>query len=345
MPTLVITESPNDGHRTRTNFPPTVWPPTGTDGSDLADLLVVRKTWGAFSEATVSLFRFDTSIIPDSATVTYAALQLYVSAKGDADNRSLVGEYYTWTPPMSDSNWVETPGTDAIAGTDLTGIPTGQIVSFPLSTLSSISKTGYTGLRLGISGAAQPTGDNRLDISSLDHATLPEPRLFVIYELAAEVRVEYEAAYVEKIVNTDCTATTELTADTIITGARITADGVTPYVFEVNFTAWGQNSSTAVSKLVLFEDDYAIGTIWASRAYDTSLSASPGGKRGRLIYIPALGSHTYSIRGWVSAASTFRTAGGRGGSSTDVPFSLRIIGRRTLSFDYSRFPKAKLARV
>src|SRR5439155_13028215 len=102
----------------------------------------------------------DTSALPDNATVTSATLKVYVTAKADADDRSLMAEYY------SSSNWPIDPADyslsssgNALSGADITGITVGSVNSFALTGLTGISTTGYTGLRLHVSGG-QPNGDN-----------------------------------------------------------------------------------------------------------------------------------------------------------------------------------------
>ena len=53
-----------------------------------------RFVFGGY-EVLVPLLRFNTAALPDNATVTSATLRLYVTGKADADNRNLVGEWYS----------------------------------------------------------------------------------------------------------------------------------------------------------------------------------------------------------------------------------------------------------
>jgi hypothetical protein len=127
------------------------------------------------------LVRFDTSAIPDGATITGATLRLYVTGKADGNNRNLVAEWYdagSW--PIDAGDYVLNPGGSALAGADVTQIAVGASNDFALTGFGSISKTGYTGLRLGVDGG-QPTADNYVQIAAFDHPTLAEPRLIVTY--------------------------------------------------------------------------------------------------------------------------------------------------------------------
>jgi thermitase len=139
-----------------------------------------RFVYGGY-DVFAGLVRFDTSAIPDDATVTAATLRLYVTGKADRDNRNLVGEWYgagSW--PIDAADYVLNPVGSALVGADLGAIVVGASNEFALTGLGSISKTGFTGLRLGVDGG-QPTADNFVQIAAFDHATLPEPRLVVTY--------------------------------------------------------------------------------------------------------------------------------------------------------------------
>lgn len=129
--------------------------------------------------------------------------------------------------------------------------------------------------------------------------------------------------------NVDCTATTEPTATVIATAPAVALDGATPVVVAFSFTAWGQNSTTAQCRLVLFDavdgaGAVSLGRIWTGRAY-TAILSSVVGSWPKYRLTPAAGSHVFSVRGWVSAASTFRIGAGAGGPGVDMPAQLRVL--------------------
>lgn len=134
-----------------------------------------------------------------------------------------------------------------------------------------------------------------------------------------------ELAFAEKRSNTDVTATSEAAADTVVTAPAISTDGSTVVTIEFGTTAFGQTSTTPVNRLVLFEDGVAIGTLWAARSPGTS-TGRPGFTCFRRM-TPTAGTHVYSVRGWVSSASTWTIAGGVNwpGAGVDKPAYIRIV--------------------
>ena len=127
------------------------------------------------------LGRFDTSSLPDNATVTSVKLRLFVTAKTDANNRNLVGEWYdagSW--PIDAGDWALTIPTSALPGADISAIAAGASNEFTLTNPASVSLTGLTGLRLQVDGGA-PSGDNYVQIAALEHTSQPEPQLIVTY--------------------------------------------------------------------------------------------------------------------------------------------------------------------
>ena len=145
-----------------------------------------RAAFGNY-KVFVGLLRFDTSALPDGATVTSAVLRLHVRGKADGDNRGLVGEWYgasNW--PIDAGDWSLDSSGSALAAVDLTGIPVGSVSSFDLVGLGSVSRTGSTGLRLHLSGG-QPSADNYLQLAAFEDSSLPEPQLVVSYSTAAPV--------------------------------------------------------------------------------------------------------------------------------------------------------------
>jgi hypothetical protein len=137
-----------------------------------------RYAFGGF-DVFVSLLRFDTSSLPDDATVTGATLRLYVTQKADADSRSLVGEWYgagNW--PIDAADYVLSSSGSAFTGGDVTQIRTGATNDFALSGLGSVSRTGATALRLHVDGG-QPSGDNYVQFASFESGQ--KPQLIVTY--------------------------------------------------------------------------------------------------------------------------------------------------------------------
>jgi glucose/arabinose dehydrogenase/PKD repeat protein len=184
-PAFGITASADDGdlERGTAAYPPPPGPTTG--GSTTDTLLGVRRSRvsDAYFPVSVALLRFDTSAIPDTATITGASLVVRVAGKSTSDGRSLVAEWYAasnW--PIGDDDWTNTIASTALTGTSLSSLTVGQDATLPLTNLTQVSRTGFTALRLGLDGAAQtPSGANDLFFASFDHPSLPEPRLVVTY--------------------------------------------------------------------------------------------------------------------------------------------------------------------
>ena len=159
------------------------YPPPGSAEAGVSGSVFTagrRLAFGRFS-VYVPLLRFDTSGLPDGATVTSATLKVHVSQRADADNRSLQAEWYaasSW--PIDAGDYSLSSTGSALAGSDLTALAVGSVNSFVLSGLASVSTTGSTGLRLHVSGG-QPAGDNHVQLVAFEHASLPEPQLVVSY--------------------------------------------------------------------------------------------------------------------------------------------------------------------
>ena len=116
--------------------------------------------------------RFDTSPLPDNATVSSVKLRGYLTSVADDDDRTLIGEWYSaanW--PIDPSDWTLTPTTTALPGTDITSLNKNSTVELTLANPSSLSLTGYSALRLGISGG-QPNADNHVHSR---HPRTPSP--------------------------------------------------------------------------------------------------------------------------------------------------------------------------
>ena len=188
--TFDITAGGNDGHSEDATAP-LLYADVACDAALTTDTtqFVSRFFTGAAYAISNGHLRWDTSAIPDNATVTSASLRLYVVSKVDsADARSLVADWNDFGAALTCADWVHDALSDAHAGTTIAAISTGQNNSLALSNLSNVSITGFTGIRLHISGG-QPTASNRVEIAYFDDPGLDPPQLSVTYTLAEIVMI------------------------------------------------------------------------------------------------------------------------------------------------------------
>lgn len=131
----------------------------------------------------------------------------------------------------------------------------------------------------------------------------------------------YLLDYVEVTSNQTSTATTAAGATAIVTGNAIFYDGAT--VIRAEFQApqiWHSVADTAII-LELYDGATDLGVIGVSLTHLTTNSASVPVAR---TFTPTVGTHTYSIRMWSTAAGTATAQGGAGGAGTAFPMYLRI---------------------
>lgn len=174
-----VSASADDGNAQGTNA--TYPPVAGSSFSETGTTVIPARsfTTGVFVVA-VGLIRWDTSSLLDSAVIDSATLRLAINSKQDANSRSLTAEWYD-AETIGVDDWTNTVGTNAHAGTTIASITSGGADNdFALINLENVSKTGYTGVRLHISGG-EPTGENRINFATFDHATATEPRLIIDY--------------------------------------------------------------------------------------------------------------------------------------------------------------------
>jgi hypothetical protein len=169
------------------------WPPSGatvTTTNHTGDFGGTARK-GSFVGASInkcicSHLRFDTSSLPNDATVTAAILRLSITGKATSEARALNIEYYDSGAAISDDDYTVDVGTTAaqVASATWQAWATTGTVDVSLSSLSSISLTGITGLRIGIDGGAPATGgeiDTRLHFAEFGHATRAIPQLIITY--------------------------------------------------------------------------------------------------------------------------------------------------------------------
>lgn len=159
-----------------------VYPPGfGAVGVGTETTLPIRRGFVGGYWTQDAYLRFDTSALPDQISPDTATLSCYVTAKVDADARNLVAEWYTWSSSITAKDYANDAKTTAHSGTAIAAITTGAVNNFTLQNLHRIVKSGYTGLRLSISGGA-PAGDNGVTIASQDNATFVECSIAVTYD-------------------------------------------------------------------------------------------------------------------------------------------------------------------
>lgn len=187
------------------------------------------------------------------------------------------------------------------AGT-VTTIATGTPLTNPMTTTGDMiySSSGSTPARLAAVAAGQV-------ITSAGTSTAP----------AYAFPPGYEFDYVEKTTDTSITATTEGTANTIVTANAVSYDGSTKIVIHF-FCGRVEPPSGGYLWLVLYDGAGSIGQ------WDLSQSGSTGGRGQKAEYrlTPSNASHTYSVRAFVNAATGTAYAGA-GGSGVGMPAFIR----------------------
>jgi hypothetical protein len=126
----------------------------------------------------------------------------------------------------------------------------------------------------------------------------------------------YQFAYQEIVSSVAISATTEATANTILTLPAVVMDGQTRVWIEF-FTPFADNGAAgSVIYLVLYEDGNSIGLMGG--VYDTVSESSISLllKRNK---IPSAGQHVYSIRGYKNAGAGQQIGAGPGGSGQQMP--------------------------
>lgn len=154
-------------------------------------------------------------------------------------------------------------------------------------------------------------------------------QLYLKNDAGREYRVTggSEIDYVEKTSDTSITATSEATANTIVTGNAVTYDGSTAIVIEFQAPGYQAPSVSAASmSFWLYDGSSSIGFIGACNNPGT-ISATVAGMRTtgvmKVRITPSAAAHTYSIRASVTSG-TGTVKGGAGGSGVVYPAFIRI---------------------
>jgi hypothetical protein len=129
-----------------------------------------------------------------------------------------------------------------------------------------------------------------------------------------------ELAYNEGTGTVLVTATTEATANTVLGASAVTFDGATAVLIEGWFEGYDAGDAPGFS-LYLYDGASSIGVLYV-RAMTAGASMGSVSVKRRLT--PSAASHTYSIRGTVSAGAGATVRMGVGGAGVALPGFIRI---------------------
>jgi hypothetical protein len=153
------------------------------------------ELWASITNAVGTYYvdniflRFLTSSIPDNAIPISADLLMHILSDTSDDGRKFAADFFDFGgEPSIAGDWELFSNADAIRQDyfNPSFITPGIVNTFPLTSLTGINKTGYTGIRIAASTNNQPTGENSLQVASLEHATAQPPILVVRYITPAE---------------------------------------------------------------------------------------------------------------------------------------------------------------
>lgn len=122
----------------------------------------------------------------------------------------------------------------------------------------------------------------------------------------------HEFDYVQITSPVSPTATTEATANTIVTANAVTYDGSTVIVLEF-FAPGLERSTTGSLFLYLYDGSSSIGRIGLFTNSAAATARVPCHVRYR--FTPSAAAHTYSIRGVIAGSGTATVTAGAGGST------------------------------
>lgn len=166
----------------------TVYPPLTAPGVDATSpyAYAARDLSGTSYRVWNLLLRWDTSALPDAATVTGATLRVYTFDQNASWGQPLIADWINWTVALD--AYTENPPSNANSGyTYTTGSPNVDADITLANAAANVSKTGMTGLRLNIkqaTGDAAPTDFNYFGVRTYENTpTTPAPRLIVDYTL------------------------------------------------------------------------------------------------------------------------------------------------------------------
>lgn len=141
-------------------------------------------------------------------------------------------------------------------------------------------------------------------------------------ELVGNMNFLKEVGYTQFTADVLITATTDATAQTVVSSGAITYEAV-PHLIEF-FSPFVLPDSAAASREVwlnLYDGATDLGRLGRVRSPAAAIMSAPATLPRRLT--PTAASHTYIIKAWVNAG-TGTVAAGVGGTATTLPGFIRI---------------------
>lgn len=131
-----------------------------------------------------------------------------------------------------------------------------------------------------------------------------------------------ELGYTQFTSPVSVTATTEGTANTLVTAGAIAFDGSTAAMIHFYIPEWAHSVTRDTMTVYLYQDGSSIGIIWQGRS--TTANDPMAGIDAWRRLTPSSGSRTYSIRAAVQSG-TVTVNVGSGGSGNFLPGFIRIV--------------------
>lgn len=130
----------------------------------------------------IACIRFDTSALPDNATITSAVLRVYVTAQNNNEGFAVNGEWYDPGNTLGTEDYASAVGSSAFQSS-APGLTMGWN-DITLGGLTNINKIGFSGIRIGFDvPTGGPNQANYVAFSSSESAN--DPLLIVTYTVPA----------------------------------------------------------------------------------------------------------------------------------------------------------------